>query len=65
MSYFVSILTEEVVKQKMQCLNIEWLLFEHEEYAKAGEIARNVATDYVSFNKEVQEVTITYGALEE
>ena len=39
-SYFVSILTVEVVKQKMQCLNIEWLLFEQEEYAKAGEIAR-------------------------
>jgi len=65
MSYFISILTVEIIKQKMQCLNIEWLLFEHEEYRKAGEIARTIINDYVSFNKEVQEVTITYGALEE
>lgn len=65
MSYFVSILTVEVVKQKMNCLNIEWMLFEHEEYAKAGEIARSITADYVTFNKEVQEVTIIYGALEE
>jgi len=49
----------------MQCLNIEWLLFEHEEFAKAGELARTIINDYVSFNKEVQELTITYGALEE
>jgi hypothetical protein len=61
----VSILTVEIIKQKMQALNIEWLLFEHEEYAKASEIAKSIIGEYVSFNKEVQEVTITYGALEE
>jgi len=49
----------------MQALNIEWLLFEHEEYAKATEIAKSVISEYVFFNKEAQEVTITYGLPEE
>ena len=28
-------------------------------------MARRIINEYVSFNKEVQEVTITYGTLEE
>ena len=36
-----------------------------EEFQKAGELARQIMEDYVSYNKEMQEVTITYGALEE
>ena len=55
----------EIIKQKKQCLNIEWLLFQDEEFAKAGEMARRIINEYVTFNKEVQEVTITYGNLEE
>jgi len=62
---FSSILTVEIIKQKKQCLNLDWLLFEMEEFQKAGELARQIMEDYVSYNKEMQEVTITYGALEE
>ena len=62
---FVAILTVEIIKQKKQCLNIDWLLFEHEEFQKAGELARKIMSEYVSYHKEMQEVTITYGALEE
>ena len=62
---FAAILTVEIIKQKKQCLNIDWLLFEHEEFKKAGELARKIMSEYVSYHKEMQEVTITYGALEE
>jgi len=43
----------EIIKQKKQCLNIEWLLFQDEEFAKAGEMARRIINEYVTFNKEV------------
>lgn len=62
---FSSILTVEIIKQKKLCLNLDWLLFEMEEFQKAGELARQIMEDYVNYNKEMQEVTITYGALEE
>ena len=62
---FSSILTVEIIKQKKQCLNLDWLLFEMEEFQKAGELARQIMEDYVTYNSEMQEVTITYGALEE
>jgi hypothetical protein len=50
---FKSILTVEIIKQKKQCLNLDWLLFEVEEFAKAGELARKIMQDYVSYNKEM------------
>jgi len=58
-------LTVEIIKQKKQCLNIDWLLFEHEEFAKAGELARQIIKDCIEYNVEMYEVTISYGALEE
>ena len=64
-SSFTSILTVEIIKQKKQCLNLDWLLFEMEEFQKAEELAKQIMQDYVSYNKDMQEVTITYGALEE
>jgi len=40
-------------------------LFEMEEFQKASELAWQIMEDYVHYNKDMQEVTITYGALEE
>ena len=36
-----------------------------EEFQKASELAWQIMEDYVHYNKDMQEVTITYGALEE
>jgi hypothetical protein len=41
-------------------------LFEHEEFTKAAELARNIFRDFdITYSKEMQEVTISFGALEE
>ena len=50
---FSSILTVEIIKQKKLCLNLDWLLFEMEEFQKAGELARQIMDDYVHYNKEM------------
>lgn len=63
---FLSILTVEIIKQKKQCLGIELLLFEHEEFGKAAELARNIYRDFdIAYSKDSQEVTLSFGALED
>jgi len=50
---FISILTVEIIKQKKQCLMLEQLFFEHEEFQKAGQLARQIMNEYVSYHKEM------------
>jgi hypothetical protein len=42
-------------------LGVEWLMFDHEEQIKSRDLARQIMADYLVYDRESQEVSVTYG----
>lgn len=60
----MAILTVEIIRQKKACLGVEWLIFEHEEQLASRDLAKQIMADYVEFDRELQQVIVTYGVNE-
>ena len=60
----VALLTIEIIRQKKNCLGVEWLIFDHEETTASRDLAKQIISDYVQFERESQQVTVTYGVNE-
>ena len=54
----------EIIRQKKCCLGVEWLMFDHEEQIKSRDLAKQITADYLSYDRESQEVSVTYGVNE-
>lgn len=42
-------------------MGVEWLMFDHEEQIKSRDLARQIMADYLAYDRESQEVSVTYG----
>ena len=42
-------------------MGVEWLMFDHEEQIKSRDLARQSMADYLAYDRESQEVSVTYG----
>ncbi len=42
-------------------MGVEWLMFDHEEQIKSRDLARQIMADYLVYDRESQEVSVTYG----